>query len=606
MKNHVMYIKVLVDTDIALRLKESYDKKESRYYNFSERDRREYGDLAVGEEYYIVALLHNRDKIINAYLGHGKIILSKPPQKNVKYRIFSELHAGTAVENICKLSELDLSSDFSPEEYISLEESELIAKQLFFIMFGSSEFPAVPKTYKELPEEEYLDSLAQRNQYCLRQYNIRASNDNRSEFQKDYESIIHSKAFRRMVDKAQVFSASKGDYYRTRMTHSQVVAQIARRIAVELKLNLYLTEAIALGHDIGHTPFGHQGERTLDHILQGDGYSIIQNLKQMKKMGFKHNYQSVRVAVELEETYPGIGGLDLSFQTLEGMLKHTKLKKGQYSLSQFVDIPEDSLHFESDFCTTLEGQVVAIADEIAQRGHDMDDAFSSGSLTPEKLEKYLAIKKAEPISDLVHEADNSVKKAEELRCWPIDANSLKHSKIVSDLIDYLTSDVIRSSRDAMDNYDKDAFDRDGHIVMKKVIDFSPDGRRLNEYLETIINNRVINSPEVSLFDSNAATIVAGLFEAYYRNPLLLHEGTRRRLYIALRKVSNNVVDFESGNHNIIRNELMLISQKNFGEKSGESYEEYLEKRIVLIKVICDFIAGMTDSYAIREYERIVK
>lgn len=133
MKNNVMYIKVLVDTDIALRFKESYDEKGTRYYNFSERDRREYGDLAVGEEYYIVALLHNRNKIINAYLGQGKIILNKKSEKNVKYLIFSELHGGTAVKNVCKLSELDLNSDFSPEEYISLEESELIAKQLSFL-----------------------------------------------------------------------------------------------------------------------------------------------------------------------------------------------------------------------------------------------------------------------------------------------------------------------------------------------------------------------------------------------------------------------------------------------------------------------------------------
>lgn len=112
-----------------------------------------------------------------------------------------------------------------------------------------------------------LHTLAQKNEYCRRQYNLRVPQENRGEFQRDYERIVHSKAFRRMVDKAQVFSASKGDYYRTRMTHSQAVAQIARGIATELNLNLCLTEAIALGHDLGHTPFGHQGERTLNDIL---------------------------------------------------------------------------------------------------------------------------------------------------------------------------------------------------------------------------------------------------------------------------------------------------------------------------------------------------
>lgn len=128
-------------------------------------------------------------------------------------------------------------------------------------------FEEKDRAYCSIKSEEMLHPLAQKNEYCRRQYNLREPQNDRGEFQRDYERIVHSKTFRRMVDKAQVFSASKGDYYRTRMTHSQAVAQIARAIAAELNLNLCLTEAIALGHDLGHTPFGHQGERTLNDIL---------------------------------------------------------------------------------------------------------------------------------------------------------------------------------------------------------------------------------------------------------------------------------------------------------------------------------------------------
>lgn len=224
-----------------------------------------------------------------------------------------------------------------------------------------------------------LHTLAQKNEYCRRQYNLRVPQENRGEFQRDYERIVHSKAFRRMVDKAQVFSASKGDYYRTRMTHSQAVAQIARGIATELNLNLCLTEAIALGHDLGHTPFGHQGERTLNDILC-DKIHIIKNADLFEDNfgGFKHNYQSIRVASTLEEEYFEIEGMDLSYQTLEGILKHTKLKRNDYNLEEYIlgDDAQIELSFDNDYCSTLEGQVVAIADEIAQRGHDLEDRKS--------------------------------------------------------------------------------------------------------------------------------------------------------------------------------------------------------------------------------------
>lgn len=465
--------------------------------------------------------------------------------------------------------------------------------------------------YEKINSENGLADLAQRNEYCERAYNLRAPMQHRGEFQRDYERIVHSKAFRRMVDKAQVFSASKGDYYRTRMTHTQAVSQIARGIAEGLGLNMYLTEAIALGHDIGHTPFGHQGERTLDSILQGK-FNIIKNVKSftgdLSFGGFKHNYQSIRVATLLEEEYTEICGMDLSYQTLEGMLKHTKLKRDNYSLDQFIssDDASDKLHFTQDFCSTLEGQVVAIADEIAQRGHDLDDAFSSGAMEFDDFKNYLTVKKMKGLLGIVETVNKDLTSMGEKNRRFVDKKELKNSRTVSAIVSYFINDVINNSKSKMSDYDLSKFNENHNRVKEELICFSEKASTLNKYLETIISSKVINSPEVSLFDNNAETIISGLFKAYYNNPRLLHKGTQRKLYINLRNISENVVDFEYGNHEVIKEEFDMITNENLKELSTEDAAEYKEKRRVLVRTICDFISGMTDTYAINEYNRIIK
>lgn len=561
-------------------------------------------------EYFLIALIHHNGKIDYAYLGTGKIIKNEKGYA-IKLNVKSKLNYGTAIKNICKLSELNLEKDFKKDEYVLIEESELISKQIDFIINE----PFLEKThsciYNELNSEKELSEYAQRNEHCVRQYNLRKPMENRGEFQRDYERIVHSKAFRRMVDKAQVFSASKGDYYRTRMTHTQAVSQIARGIAEGLKLNLYLTEAIALGHDIGHTPFGHQGERTLNDILRGK-YDIIKNIKLFEKNnyfgGFKHNYQSLRVASLLEE-YTEICGMDLSFQTLEGMIKHTKLKKNEFMLEQFTNdnSANEHLHFEQEFCSTLEGQVVAIADEIAQRGHDLDDALSSGAMQFEDFQKYLTVKKMKELADIVNRVNDDIIAMNHNHRRFVDENELRNSRTVSAIVSYFINDVIRYSAEKINKYDYSEFKDNDYRVSKEIISFSETAATLNKYLETIITSKVINSPEVSLFDNNAHTIVKGLFKAYYNNPRLLHKGTQRKLYINLRNVSQNVVDFEYGNYEIIKEEFDLITGYDFNNDStSELAKEYYEKRCVLVRIICDFIAGMTDTYASNEYNRIVK
>lgn len=598
--------------EIIERMEESYKEGVKKYYNFPKDSDDIIGDIKETDNIYFAAFLWNyknsEQSIEKIYLGEGTLNGNRKGT-SIQYIMKVESPLNIALRNICKLAELNLSTDFE-DTYIFCVNSELVVRQIEVIVHPPKQIGRIEREYEHKDTEDHLHYLAQRNEYCRRQYNLQEPTDYRSEYQRDYERVVHSKAFRRMVDKAQVFSAVKGDYYRTRMTHSQIVAQIGRAIAGGLGLNLCLTEAIALGHDIGHTPYGHQGERTLDDILRGNGYDIIVNrdlLYPEAEEGFKHNYQSVRVATVLEESYPQIRGLDLSFQTLEGMLKHTKLRRDSFSLKSFVDCVETDLHFDEDFCSTLEGQVVAIADEIAQRGHDLDDALSSGAIAYDELERYFELRKMKQLADILQNTSDEMDTAKREGIWQIDEDELKRTRIVSAILAYFVEDVINHSLSEMEKYSEEEFEANGHIVTRAIITFSSEAKVLNSYLETIISNRVINNPEVSLFDSNAATIVSGLFKAYYNNPRLLHSGTKHRMFLDMRKVSANVVDFEFGNHEIIHEELSLITKQDLNDlKSVEESREYKEKRKILVRSICDYISGMTDTYATNEYNKIAK
>lgn len=456
--------------------------------------------------------------------------------------------------------------------------------------------------YPALDLEEHQHALSQKNQYCRRLYDMEPVGG-RGEFQRDYDRIIHSKSFRRMVDKAQIFSAVKGDYYRTRMTHTLTVIQIAKGISNPLKLNLYLTEAIAAGHDLGHTPFGHQGERTLDAILRGDIGLLPQGeCEQGIYGGFKHNYQTLREVTALEETYIQYKGLNLSYQTLEGMWKHTGTSE-KFRLSEFF--PEEMkqyLHPEYKFCTNLEGQVVAIADEIAQRGHDLDDAFAAGVITLDDLKHYLELNRMSSLLKILRKNDDVYQDYKEKNCIHASPEELRQNRAVSEVIRFFIEDVVKTSGTAIDAYGAETFERDGHIVRDVVIKFSDCGLALCRYLEKIITKKVINCPEVALFDSKAEQIVKSLFIAYYQNPQLLHRGTIRRIFGDFRRVTENVIDFENGDNVLVKEEWMKITGRRAclpGEK-----DEYREKRKILVRNICDFVAGMTDSYARREYHKI--
>ena len=187
--------------------------------------------------------------------------------------------------------------------------------------------------------------------------------DTRPAFERDRDRIIHCAAFRRLEYKTQVFVNHEGDYYRTRLTHSLEVAQIGKAIARRLRLNEELTEALALSHDVGHTPFGHTGEYVLNRLMAGHG-------------GFEHNLQSLRVVDELEERYPGFNGLNLSWEVREGIVKH----------SSPYDRPLEAMaEFLPGTVPTVEAQIINYADEIAYNNHDIDDGLKSGYITRDQL-----------------------------------------------------------------------------------------------------------------------------------------------------------------------------------------------------------------------------
>ncbi len=625
MEKKVIFIKLKASACKSIQyFEQSFDafinnQNTSFYYNFPKyRDTTYLSELIDSSDYYFFALVHdndenNNDNFVSAFLGTGTF---SEEHKSLKIVAKYCCKDNNTVKSLRKLSNLDINRDFISGEYVNIEDSEYLFSQIDFILSAPHSFEKIDRVYDKIEFENHLHKLAQRNEYCRRQYNLREPQDGRGEFQRDYERIVHSKAFRRMVDKAQVFSASKGDYYRTRMTHSQAVAQIARGIAAELNLNLNLTEAIALGHDIGHTPFGHQGERTLNDILH-DKIHIIKNADLFEDHfgGFKHNYQSIRVASILEEEYFEIDGMDLSYQTLEGMLKHTRLtKKGCiFKLDEFITAEDakTELKYDNGVCSTLEGQIVAVADEIAQRGHDLDDALSSGIMSLEEFKKYLDFKKLHELKERIDKLFDDLDKAAcEHKVFP-DKNELMNSRVVSTVISYFINDVIKTSKNNMDNYSFDDFEANGHTIgNERLIWFSDDAEAINQYLETLIANRVINSSEVSLFDNNGVTIVTSLFKAYYNNPRLIHKGTQRRIYAETRRYTQNVVDFELGNHDVICDEIQKITAADLSDEneelSSELKEEYKQKRKILVRNICDYISGMTDTYAINEYRRIEK
>lgn len=346
----------------------------------------------------------------------------------------------------------------------------------------------------------------------------------RGEFQRDRDRVIHSTAFRRLVYKTQVFVNHEGDLYRTRMTHSLEVAQIARTAALALSLNEPLTEAICLAHDLGHTPFGHAGQDELNACMRDYG-------------GFEHNLQSLRVVDELEVKYADFPGLNLTFETREGILKHCSIKNAQ----ELGDIGERFLRREQP---GLEAQLANIADAIAYNNHDVDDGFRAGLLSLDQLREQTLF--ANQYAE-VHER------------YPALEDRRLIYEIIRRMINTVVTDLIETTRRNIDAARPVSID-DVRKAGKTLVAMSPDIHAQHVALKQFLNRHLYRHEKKLDMTQKAQTIIRELFELYMSD------------------VSKMPAEFSA--------------KASVGDAAGRA------------RVVADYVAGMTDRFAIAEHERL--
>jgi dGTPase len=362
--------------------------------------------------------------------------------------------------------------------------------------------------------------------YAMKSYNTRGrvykedEHPYRSVYQRDRDRIIHCAAFRRLEYKTQVFVNHEGDYYRTRLTHTLEVAQIARTIAAALRLNVDLVEAIALAHDLGHTPFGHSGEEILNELMSKSG-------------GFNHNLQALRVVDVLEERYPEFPGINLTWEVREGMVKHSS------AFDQAVEIKQ----LAPQEMPSLEAQIVDIADEIAYDNHDLDDGITSGLLKESDLEKL-------PLWNNIY--SNIYKKYAKI---DIDDQRKKYL-IIRSLIDLQVTDLIQET-EARINKIKPKSPLELKKLDKKVVSFSKEMLNLRKPLREFLMEKLYHHYRVIRMSNKAKRFIQELFKAYVDKPEQLPPKLQSRISI-----------------------------------DGTE------------RVVCDYIAGMTDRYALDEYKKL--
>jgi dGTPase len=312
----------------------------------------------------------------------------------------------------------------------------------------------------------------------------------RSAFRRDCDRVIHSTAFRRLKHKTQVFVFHEGDHYRTRLSHSLEVAQIARALARQLGLDEDLTETLALAHDLGHPPFGHAGERALNACLKDHG-------------GFDHNAQTLRVVTALEQRYPAFDGLNLTWEALEGIVKHNgpltePIPLGIVEFNQRWDLELSSF-------ASLEAQVAAISDDIAYDAHDIDDGLRAGLFAVDDLKEM-------PLAEAMIEAiDLHYPGLDDIR---------RGAELVRDLISYLISAVMTESERRIDAA-QPASVEDVRKHGRQLIAFSPEVSGSEAAIKTFLWHRMYRHPRVMAVMRDAEAIVADLFGRYRADPAAL-------------------------------------------------------------------------------------
>ena len=344
----------------------------------------------------------------------------------------------------------------------------------------------------------------------------------RSDFQRDRDRIVHSTAFRRLVYKTQVFLNHEGDLFRTRLTHSLEVAQLGRSISRSLGLNEDLVEAIALAHDLGHTPFGHAGQDALNDCMNGHG-------------GFEHNLQSLRVVDRLEERYPGFDGLNLSFETREGILKHCSRTHAQ--LLEAAEPHGVGHRFIQGTQPSLEAQLCNLADEIAYNAHDIDDGVRSGLITIEQLED---------VPLFVRFRDETLSEHPQATGRRLLFDTIRRmlSQQVYDVIDATRAHIAEHM----------PLSADGARSCPPLVRFSQPMREASTQLNRFLFKELYRHPQVNETTARAKQVLTELFDAYVARPQEM--------------------------------------QADFARRED------------LHRAVADYIAGMTDRFAVREHERL--
>ena len=346
----------------------------------------------------------------------------------------------------------------------------------------------------------------------------------RSDFQRDRDRIVHSTAFRRLVYKTQVFLNHEGDLFRTRLTHSLEVAQLGRSIARSLGLNEDLVEAIALAHDLGHTPFGHAGQDVLNECMQGHG-------------GFEHNLQSLRVVDELEERYPAYNGLNLAFETREGILKHCSRRHAEMLEAQ--EPGGVGRRFLEGSQPSLEAQLCNLADEIAYNAHDIDDGVRSGLITMEQLE-------AVPL--FVRFRDETLAEFPQLQGRRLLFDTIRR------MLSQQVYDVIGATQNLLAEHRPGSADE--ARMCPPLVRFSAGMREDSTALKRFLFKELYRHPQVNETTAKAKQVLSELFAAYVTQPSAM--------------------------------------PSDFAQRED------------LHRAVADYIAGMTDRFAVREHERLTE
>ena len=341
----------------------------------------------------------------------------------------------------------------------------------------------------------------------------------RTAFQRDRDRILHTTAFRRLEYKTQVFVISEGDYYRTRLTHTLEVAQIGRTLARALGVNEDLTEAICLGHDLGHPAFGHAGEQTLNALMADHG-------------GFDHNRQSLRIVEKLERRFPNWSGLNLTWEVREGMVKH----ETEYDVSDATD-------YDPHLACSLEGQIANVADELAYTAHDLDDGLRAGLITPLQLQEVT----------LWNELTGSI------GVDPCaDLSQLERHRIIRALIGWGVTDVVQTTVARLEAEDIDSVAK-LRARRSTVIGFSENSTAHHRELKAFLYQNLYRHWRLIRMTAKARRVLEALFSAYVEEPGQLPDTVQARI---------------------------------------DASQEPLHR------LVCDYVAGMTDRFALDEFARL--